>query len=167
MLATAVEYERITRRDGRYVMVDPSITLDRFGWDEETAEGMTYTRLPDSNREILYARRFLLVASALVSSLGKRGLHETLRKVLQEGQNPPPSVLFSHLNKHSLINSLEVKICESTGLHADASSALPYEISPVLSESLLEILEEEEISGLCWHRTSSGREPKTRASSAQ
>jgi hypothetical protein len=81
MLATAVEYERITRRDGRYVMVDPSITLDRFGWDEETAEGMTYTRLPDSNREILYARRFLLVASALVSSLGKRGLHETLREM--------------------------------------------------------------------------------------
>jgi hypothetical protein len=32
---------------------------------------------------------------------------------------------------------------------------------------VLEILDEEEISGLCSHRTSSGREPKTRASSAQ
>jgi hypothetical protein len=65
-----------------------------------------------------------------------RGLHETLRKVPQEGQNPPPNVSFFHLNKHSLINSLEAEIYESTGLHADAYSALPYEISPVLSESL-------------------------------
>jgi hypothetical protein len=31
-LALAVTYERIVRRDGRYVMVDPGITLDRFGW---------------------------------------------------------------------------------------------------------------------------------------
>jgi hypothetical protein len=35
MLATAVHYERLIRRDGRYVMVDPSLTLDRFGWDED------------------------------------------------------------------------------------------------------------------------------------
>jgi hypothetical protein len=55
----------------------------------------------------------------------------------QEGQNPPPNVLFSHLNKHSLINSLEAEIYESTGLHADAYSALPCEISPVLSENQL------------------------------
>jgi hypothetical protein len=41
MLALAVEYERIIRQDGRYVMVDPGITLDRFGWDEDAAEGMT------------------------------------------------------------------------------------------------------------------------------
>jgi hypothetical protein len=32
MLALAVECQRIVRRDGRYVMVDPSITLNRFGW---------------------------------------------------------------------------------------------------------------------------------------
>jgi hypothetical protein len=32
---------------------------------------------------------------------------------------------------------------------------------------VLEILDEEAIGGLCSHRTSSGREPKTRASSAQ
>jgi hypothetical protein len=35
MLALAVECQRIIRRDGHYVMVDPSITLDRFGWTEE------------------------------------------------------------------------------------------------------------------------------------
>jgi hypothetical protein len=35
MLALAVECQRIERRDGCYVMVDPSITLDRFGWDDD------------------------------------------------------------------------------------------------------------------------------------
>jgi hypothetical protein len=34
MLATAVEYQRIVRRDGCYVLLDPSITLDRFGWED-------------------------------------------------------------------------------------------------------------------------------------
>lgn len=34
MLALAVEYQLIIRRDGRYVMLDPGLTLDRFGWDE-------------------------------------------------------------------------------------------------------------------------------------
>jgi hypothetical protein len=34
MLALAVECQRIVRRDGRYVMLDPSITLDRFGWSD-------------------------------------------------------------------------------------------------------------------------------------
>jgi len=34
-LALSVEDQRIVRRDGRYVLVDPSITLDRFGWDED------------------------------------------------------------------------------------------------------------------------------------
>jgi hypothetical protein len=42
-LALAVEHERIIRRGGYYVMVDPSITLDRFGWTEEDAEGLTLT----------------------------------------------------------------------------------------------------------------------------
>jgi hypothetical protein len=46
MLALAVECQRIVRRDGHYVMVDPSITLARFGWDEADAEGLTWTR-PD------------------------------------------------------------------------------------------------------------------------
>jgi hypothetical protein len=32
MLATAVEYGRIVRRDGHYVILDPGLTLDRFGW---------------------------------------------------------------------------------------------------------------------------------------
>jgi hypothetical protein len=45
-LALAVACERIVRRDGRYVMVDPGLTLDRFGWDEEDAEGLPWT-LPD------------------------------------------------------------------------------------------------------------------------
>lgn len=45
-LAWAVEYQRIVRRNGRYVLEDPGITLDRFGWDEEAAEGMTL-RYPD------------------------------------------------------------------------------------------------------------------------
>jgi hypothetical protein len=43
MLASAVEYQRIVRRGGHYVMLDPWITLNRFGWDEEDAEGMTLT----------------------------------------------------------------------------------------------------------------------------
>jgi hypothetical protein len=34
-LAPSVAYQRIVRRDGRYVMVDPGLTLDRFGWDED------------------------------------------------------------------------------------------------------------------------------------
>jgi hypothetical protein len=34
MLALAVECQRIARRDGRYVMVDPSITLNRFTWTD-------------------------------------------------------------------------------------------------------------------------------------
>jgi hypothetical protein len=42
-LAWAVEYERIVRRDGRYVLEDPGLTLDRFGWDEDDAEGLTLT----------------------------------------------------------------------------------------------------------------------------
>src|SRR5215475_244439 len=92
---------------------------------------------------------FLLVEEALVGSLGKRGLHETLRTAPQAGQNPPPNVLISHLNNHSLINSLEVKIYESTGLHADASSALPYEISPVLSESLCAFLIADRLPASC------------------
>jgi hypothetical protein len=43
MLAAAVESQRIVRKDGRYMMLDPWITLNRFGWDEDDAEGMTYT----------------------------------------------------------------------------------------------------------------------------
>jgi hypothetical protein len=43
ILALSVEYERIIRKDGRYVMEDTGITLDRFGWDEDDAEGMTLT----------------------------------------------------------------------------------------------------------------------------
>jgi hypothetical protein len=39
MLALAVACERIVRRDGRYVMVDPSRALDRFIWaDGELGE---------------------------------------------------------------------------------------------------------------------------------
>jgi hypothetical protein len=34
-LALAVECQRIERRDGRYVMVDPALTLDRFCWTDE------------------------------------------------------------------------------------------------------------------------------------
>lgn len=34
MLALAVEYQRIIRRDGHYVMEDPGLTLDCFGWEE-------------------------------------------------------------------------------------------------------------------------------------
>jgi DNA-binding MarR family transcriptional regulator len=30
-----VECQRLERRDGRYVMVDPSLTLDRFCWTDE------------------------------------------------------------------------------------------------------------------------------------
>jgi hypothetical protein len=44
MLALCVEYQRIVRRDGYYIMEDPSITLDRFGWDEDAGEGMTWRR---------------------------------------------------------------------------------------------------------------------------
>jgi hypothetical protein len=44
ILALSVEYERIIRKDGRYVMVDPGITLNRFGWTEEDDEGLTWRR---------------------------------------------------------------------------------------------------------------------------
>jgi len=40
-LAGAVEYQRIVRRDGSYVLEDPGIIFDRFGWDEDAEEGMT------------------------------------------------------------------------------------------------------------------------------
>jgi len=43
-LAWAAEFQRIVRREGRYVLEDPGITLDRFGWDEEAEEGMTHRR---------------------------------------------------------------------------------------------------------------------------
>jgi hypothetical protein len=33
-LAWAVECERVIRRDGRYVMLNPWITLNRFGWSD-------------------------------------------------------------------------------------------------------------------------------------
>jgi hypothetical protein len=36
-LALAVACERIVRQHGSYVMLDPSITLDRFAWTEEDA----------------------------------------------------------------------------------------------------------------------------------
>ena len=35
ILALSVEYQRIIRQDGRYVMVDPSITLNRFCWTDD------------------------------------------------------------------------------------------------------------------------------------
>jgi len=44
MLGTAVTYERIIRKDGHDVLVNPSITLDRFGYDEDAAAGVTLTR---------------------------------------------------------------------------------------------------------------------------
>ena len=34
MLAGAVAYGRIVRRDGHYVMEDPGLTLDRFTWHD-------------------------------------------------------------------------------------------------------------------------------------
>jgi hypothetical protein len=43
-LAMCVQNQRIVRRHGRYVLEDPGITLNRFGWDEEAAEGMTWRR---------------------------------------------------------------------------------------------------------------------------
>jgi hypothetical protein len=43
-LPLALELGRIEVRGDRYVIVDPSLTLDRFGWDEDDAEGLTLTR---------------------------------------------------------------------------------------------------------------------------
>ena len=34
-LPLALELGRIKVQNGRYVMVDPGLTLDRFGWDDE------------------------------------------------------------------------------------------------------------------------------------
>jgi hypothetical protein len=45
MLAMAVAYERIVRRDGYYVMLDPGITPNRFGWS--SGAGLTLTT-PDA-----------------------------------------------------------------------------------------------------------------------
>jgi hypothetical protein len=43
-LALAVACQRIMRQDGRDVRVDTGITLDRFKWDTDDAEGMTLTQ---------------------------------------------------------------------------------------------------------------------------
>lgn len=45
-LPLALELGRIEVLGDRYVIVDPGITLDRFGWEEDAAEGMTL-RKPD------------------------------------------------------------------------------------------------------------------------
>jgi hypothetical protein len=37
------------RERSRNALVDPGITLDRFGWDTDEAEGMTLTQ-PDGTR---------------------------------------------------------------------------------------------------------------------
>ena len=44
MLGTAVTYEWVIRKDGHDVVVNPSITLDCFGYDEDAAAGVTLTR---------------------------------------------------------------------------------------------------------------------------
>jgi hypothetical protein len=41
MLATAVACERIIRQDGRYVLVDAGLTLDRFGWSDGELRDVT------------------------------------------------------------------------------------------------------------------------------
>lgn len=43
-LPLALELGRIEVQGDRYVMADPGITLDRFGWDEDAAEGMPLTQ---------------------------------------------------------------------------------------------------------------------------
>jgi hypothetical protein len=40
-LAFAEECQRIIRRGGHYVMEDPAITLYRFCWTDDDAEGLT------------------------------------------------------------------------------------------------------------------------------
>jgi hypothetical protein len=40
-LPLALELGRIEVRGDRYVMTDHGLTLNRFGWDEDDAEGMT------------------------------------------------------------------------------------------------------------------------------
>jgi hypothetical protein len=52
MLALAVECQRIIRQDGRYVMVDPSITLDRFCWTDE--DELTILCKPRQNSHYVY-----------------------------------------------------------------------------------------------------------------
>jgi hypothetical protein len=47
-LALSVEYQRLVRRDGRYVMLDPGLTLDRFGWSDGD---LTITPDPDADED--------------------------------------------------------------------------------------------------------------------
>ena len=50
ILALSVEYQRIIRRDGRYVMVDPSITLDRFTWTDDDELTIIWPKAPHLSR---------------------------------------------------------------------------------------------------------------------
>jgi hypothetical protein len=48
------------------------------------------------------------------------GLHETCRRMLQEGKKSPAPVSYVHLNKHRLINSFEAEVYESAGFRNGA-----------------------------------------------
>jgi hypothetical protein len=52
ILALSVEYQRIIRRDGRYVMLDPGITLNRFSWDDDDELTILWPKLSAPWRSI-------------------------------------------------------------------------------------------------------------------
>jgi hypothetical protein len=93
-------------------------------------------RLPGSNREIFGAKELRYTIQAVMNSLKKRPLNETRRKCSQSWLKARADVSSSHLNKHSLINSLAAYIDETCPRRVDAHAVLPPKISPVLLGSL-------------------------------
>jgi hypothetical protein len=69
----------------------------------------------------------------------------------------------------SLIGDPAAGAGDDDGLHFGRGGLHPVPglFAPAFRSAVLEILEDEEISGLCWYRTSSRREPKTTCSLAQ
>ena len=71
----------------------------------------------------------------VVSSLTKRPLNETRRKYSPSWLKAHADVSSTHLNKHSLINSLAAHIDETCPRRVGTQAVLPPKISPVLPGS--------------------------------
>jgi hypothetical protein len=70
-------------------------------------------------------------------AISVRPLNETLRNCLQRRLKARADVSSSHLNKHSLINSLAAQLDETCPYHVNAQAVLPPKISPLLPGSHL------------------------------
>src|SRR5262245_32585427 len=111
-------------------------------------------RLPGSNREIFGAKELHLMIQAVISSLEKRPLNETLRKCFQRRLNARAYVSSSHLNKHRLINSIAAYIDETCSCHVNAQVVLPPKISRLLLGSQIRIVCVKNVGGYnSWQAT--------------